>query len=91
MVFSTDPTRCTLYTETQISKWWRSTNVLGLRYKRNKVAARVIRIDQLSPDGRQETRGRGATKIKDFAFFLFIAGLKVNFFCNRARERGAEF
>jgi len=58
-------------------------NVLGLRYQRNKVATgRVIRIDQLSLS-RRGGRAGGAFKIKDFAFFVFIAGLKVNFFLYR--------
>lgn len=42
----------------------------------------VIRIDQLSPP-RRGGRAGGAFKIKDFTFFVFIAGLKVNFFLYR--------
>lgn len=56
-------------------------NVLGLRYQRNKVATGGLYAStNCRPRARGAARWRGAFKIKDFAFFVFIAGLKVNFF-----------
>lgn len=46
--------------------------MLGLRYKRNKVAARVIRIDQLSPGGEEGLVEEALlkSKISHFSFLL---------------------
>jgi len=54
-------------------------DVLGLRYQRNKVATGgYTHRPTVAP--RRDGRAGGAFKIKDFTFFVFIAGLKVNFF-----------
>jgi len=56
---------------------YRTCSVCDIREIR--LPPRVIRIDQLSLS-RRGGRAGGAFKIKDFTFFVFIAGLKVNFF-----------